>query len=140
MNTTGAMNSWVADYIGREWVSGAQGPQAFDCWGFVRFIQRAHFNRQLPMVNFNAHSIKDCMTTCIAESTQSYWQAVDAPLHGDCILMSQGKQPSHVGLWVTLPEGDAILHCVKGAGVVLSSLVHLKMMGYYILGAYQWQA
>lgn len=132
--------AWVGDYIGRAWVSGAQGPDTFDCWGFVRFIQQTHFGRALPAVDFNAHSLKDCMATCLDQREKSYWRQVEYPVHGDCVLMSQGKQPSHVGLWVTLPECNAVLHCVKGAGVVLSTLQHLHMMGYQVLGTYQWQA
>jgi hypothetical protein len=47
--------------------------------------------------------------------------------------MSQSKRPTHVGVWVD----GAVLHCVKGAGVVYSNMRALKSFPYNIVGIYR---
>lgn len=51
----------------------------------------------------------------------------------DAVLMSQSHRPTHVGVWVD----GAVLHCVRGSGVVYTSLLALKNFPYNICGFYR---
>ena len=45
-----APRHWSSAYIGLPWELGAEGPDAFDCWGLARWVQREHYGRELPQL------------------------------------------------------------------------------------------
>jgi len=120
-----APTRWEADYIGKPWESGAAGPDAFDCWGLVRSIQREVYGRELPEVNLDATNVRAVVRAFESHPVRARWQRVDAAAEGDCVLMSHAKHPSHVGLWLAC-NGGGVLHSLRGAGVVFSSMSALK--------------
>lgn len=126
---------WAMNYLGKPWVSGKQGPDAFDCWGLVRYVQRWHYNRELSEIHVDADNVRAVVKEFTSHNERQNWQAVDAPQDGDCLLLSQSKEPTHVGVWLDV-DGGGLLHAVKGTGVVFSSRANIKLMGYNILGAY----
>lgn len=127
---------WAIEYIGKEWVSGANGPDAFDCWGLVRYIQKIQFQRELPIINVDADDIRAVVKAFTTHDELTKWTLQDSALNGDCVLMSQGHEPTHVGIWIDV-DGGGILHAVKGAGVVFSNAASLRLMGYNLLGIYR---
>ena len=44
------MPHFANKYIGRPWVAGAQGPDSFDCWGFVRYVLKHEYGHDVPQV------------------------------------------------------------------------------------------
>ena len=42
------MTHFANKYIGCPWVAGAQGPDSFDCWGFVRFVLLHEYGYNVP--------------------------------------------------------------------------------------------
>lgn len=128
---------WAYEYIGKDWESGFSGPDAFDCWGLVRYIQKKHFNRVLPEVNADAYSIQDVVKNFNSNPALSMWEEVDEPIEGDCALMSQNKRPSHVGIWIDDGSMGGILHSCRGAGVIFSARNLIAVSGYNLLGYYR---
>lgn len=57
------------------------------------------------------------------------WAKTDSPSNGDAVLMAHCKYPSHVGLWLDV-DGGGVLHCIRGEGVVFSTLSSLKVSGW----------
>lgn len=126
---------WAAKYLGKPWQSGCNGPETFDCWGFVRYVQLMHYGRTLPEISIDADNIRAVVNEFTSNHERNMWQKVDNPKDGDCLLLSQSKEPTHVGIWIDA-DGGGLLHCVKGAGVVFTVPSNIKNMGYNILGAY----
>lgn len=126
----------VEKYLGKPWQAGADGPDAFDCFGLVRAFYRDHFGVQLPVVEVDAMSALQVRHAFKTNPQLSRWEEIEIPQPHCAVLMSSGKQPSHVGLYVDDVSGGRVLHCTRGAGVSLSSRLVLRMMSWNIIGYY----
>lgn len=119
---------WVMNYLGKPWDSGAQGPDAYDCFGLVRAVQRDFFNREMPMIVVDALNPDTVKKTFKNTDNYHNWQIVQTPIEGDCVITkSTPTTPEHVGVWVDA-DGGKILQCVFGSGVVLVSISATKKM------------
>lgn len=111
---------WVAGYIGLPFTDHGRGPEAFDCWGLVRFVLDKRFGiRCLPehggyVSCGHRRSVAEAFRHGLAES----WRQVPAEQHraGDIAVFSVGRLPSHVGLVVSQ---DTMLHIEKGTDSVV---------------------
>lgn len=130
------MKHWAVEYIGKEWVSGKSGPDTFDCWGLVRYVQKNHFQRIVPEIIIDADNVKDVVKTFATHEELNNWREVDHPKDGDCILMSQNTRPNHVGVWIQVDRDGGVLHACKGIGVVFTPIRYLENLGYNLLGFY----
>lgn len=117
---------WAMQYLGKPWQSGAQGPDAYDCWALVRAVQRDVFGRDLPLIVVNANNTKEIQDMFCANVEFAHWQQVKSPKQGDCVITkSSPLKPEHIGIWVDI-DGGRILQAVYGSGVVLVSLAATK--------------
>lgn len=123
------MTHWASQYIGRPWTVGGQGPDSFDCWGFVRFVQKEHYGRDLPFIDIDANNLRATIKGMMFHDVRKVWENVSRPSDGDAVLMAHGKYPTHVGIWVDV-DGGGVLHCTRGEGVVFSSLSALRIAGW----------
>ncbi|MPS48554.1 NlpC/P60 family protein [Methylobacillus sp.] len=128
---------WAGQYVGTPWVKGGQGPNGYDCWGFVRFVQQKHFDRALSHIDADADSYREVITAIEQTEERHSWVQVQKPAEGDCVLMAHAKYPSHVGVWLDV-DGGGVLHCVRGEGVVFSSMSALKLAGWGKVEFYQY--
>ncbi len=122
--------AFVARLMGLPWEERAIGPDAFDCWGLVAHVQEHLHGRKLPWsgeyVN-DAGVLRDVIDAMRANQLQRAWQPVDSPAAGDIVIMSKSFRPSHVGVWIELPDGTCgILHCERGRGVVLQNIAEAR--------------
>jgi cell wall-associated NlpC family hydrolase len=120
---------WAFQYLGRPWVSGAIGPDEFDCWGFFRYIQKNHFELNLPVIEVDATKFKLAIDGFKNNEERTNWVKKSTPSNGDAVLMAHAKYPSHVGIWLDV-DGGGVLHCVRGEGVVFSTISSLKNSGW----------
>lgn len=125
------MSHWAADYIGKGWAAGAEGPDAFDCWTFLRHVYRAHYSIDLPLIDSTlADNYRATANAIASQPDRGNWtQVVDAPRDGDAVLLAHSRHPTHVGVWLEV-DGGGVLHCVHGAGVVFSALSALARGGW----------
>lgn len=123
------MTHWALPYMGRPWVNGAQGPDAFDCWSFFRWVQRLHFGRETPFIDVDADNPLAVRRAFEKHPERQRWTLVPAPSEGDAVLMAHNKYPSHVGVWLDV-DGGGVLHCINGEGVVFSSRSALQISGW----------
>lgn len=124
---------WAMQYLGKPWASGAQGPDAFDCWSLVRHVQLKEFNRELPIIMVDGLDSSAIINTFKTHNEYANWQQVQAPEEGDCVITkSSPNRPEHVGVWVNV-DGGRILQAVYGSGVVLVSLrATRKLIGQHL--------
>lgn len=124
---------WAMDYLGKPWVSGAQGPDAFDCWSLVRTVQLQVFNRQLPIIMVDGLDTSAIIQTFKTHNEYKHWKQISEPVEGDCVITkSAPNKPEHVGIWVGV-DGGRILQAVYGSGVVLvSARATRKLIGQHL--------
>lgn len=127
---------WTAEYLGRPWKNGADGPDAFDCYGLVRAVYRDRYGVEMPVVSADATRVLACLHAARDYADYSQWEAVTVPQDGDVLLMGCARHPHHVGVLV---EGR-VLHSVEGAGVLLQTVDSLAAHGWNILKTYRRRA
>jgi len=131
---------WACRYIGLPWQAGAKGPDVFDCWSLVVWVQKHHFGRNLPDIPVAEGNLKRLALTFRDHPERKRWQLTDTPEQGDAVLMRQSRHPIHVGIWITIsPSEQGVLHCVKGNGVVFQNMASLKLAGWQVEGFYRFQ-
>jgi len=119
---------WIREYLGHPWIHGEH-----DCWAFFRRVQREKFQRDVPAIDVDSFNTMACVRAFTEHDERDNWIEIQIPADGDAVLMSQSRQPTHVGVWVN----DGVLHCVRGTGVVFSSLRALKGFPYNVTGYYR---
>lgn len=125
--------NWVNHYVGKPWLLGGRGPNAFDCWGVVY-----HFNKergiQLPEVPQNAggtyqsncvlmqHEVKHALEHNLAHP-------INTPIDGCTVLLSKNGVFTHAGLY-SAAQGGLIVHAVPGTGVVAQPVHTMRARGW----------
>lgn len=125
---------WPTQYIGDPWVR-----YHHDCWAFVRRVWHEVFGLDVPSVDVDALSALSVRRVLSNHAELQNWEKIQGPVEGCGVLMSQGKRASHVGIWADSDYGG-VLHCVKGRGVIFTTIPATVNMGYNILGYYRRQA
>lgn len=120
---------WAAQYIGRPWALGAAGPGAFDCWNFVQHVQRMHYHRSMPDVEYDGTLLRGAYLLRDTKA-RGQWVSVDKPEDGDCVLMARHIRPIHIGVWLEASNVKGVLHCVQGLGVVYQTQQELLVHGW----------
>ncbi|WLE60229.1 C40 family peptidase [Burkholderia plantarii] len=113
------------EYIGRPWVSGGRGPDAFDCWGLLRWVQARHFGTELPDIPDEAAATRALYH---AQISSGAWRVLSRPAHGSGVLLRDGDRP-HVGVYLGL-DGGGVLHALDGVGVIFTLRSQLRSVGY----------
>lgn len=113
------MSHWAAAYPGRPYCAGADGPDAFDCWGLVRAVFRAHFGVEFPPVAVGGPERPENVRAIKHSARVSGMRPVDGarPADGDIVLMRSIHQ-LHCGVVVELAGRAHVLHAAHEAGVV----------------------
>jgi cell wall-associated NlpC family hydrolase len=124
--------------IGKPWVSGASGPEAFDCWGLLRHVLRERRGIELcPYGGVKETGLAGMIRNAEAEA-QERWELIATPVHLCCVAMARGRRIEHVGLW--LDEGaGGVLHSHEGAGVVFQSPASIRNTGFQNFTFYQFR-
>lgn len=130
------MKHWAAPLIGLPYELGGHGPDAFDCWGFFRYVQATHYGRDVPEIGVPA-TVQAQAHTLAGHPERANWTQVDRPEDGDAVLMARRQHPAHIGVWIEANGGAGVLHCMQGAGVVFMPPSSLKMAGWGRLSYYR---
>lgn len=130
------MTHFASKYIGRLWVAGAQGPDTFDCWGFVRWILEHEYGVKVPQVNVNPDNLRDVLTAFKTDLAFQAFKETANPKDGDVVLLRQAKNPVHAGLWLDI-DGGGVLHCVRESGVVFQNIRSLNLAGWFLDSYYR---
>ncbi|OYZ67867.1 MAG: hypothetical protein B7X98_02395 [Methylophilaceae bacterium 17-43-7] len=125
---------WAMQYLGQPWVEHDN-----DCWAFFRRISADHFQRDLSIIQIDTDNLRVCIDQFLNHTEHQYWKKTTSPTDGDAVLMSQGRMPTHVGMWLSV-DGGGVLHCVKGAGVIFTKTSQLHALSYNVLGYYSYKA
>lgn len=128
------MAHWADRYIGLPWAHDGEGPEAFNCWTFVRHVSAERFGVALPIVPYPDND-RELPGLLACHPERGRWDEVAAPANGDLVLMRQSRWPVHIGIW--LAEARGVLHCARRAGVVFQQVHGLRLNGWSIDGFYR---
>lgn len=127
---------WTFPLIGLPWRRGAQGPDAFDCWGIVRHAVYLQLNQTLPLISIGAADNLPSLAHAARD-----WHPAEEPMREHDIVLMQGPHGRHVGFVVSVISGGKhvlrLLHSngfmspsgPKG-GVVLQRMSDVACDGY----------
>lgn len=119
-----AAKAWVNARIGLPWIDGAEGPEAFGCWGLVR-----RGLADLAGIALPAAPIDELVSRLRKVEIRRDWRPSDRLSHLAICLMGRSRTPHHVGLCLEL-DGGVVVHAIQDAGVIVSSRLQLRAMGF----------
>lgn len=126
---------WTEAYVGLPYEKGG-GSKGFNCWTFFRHVQLHRFGIRVPEISEPDSKFK-LLRKVPAAARELGWEKVGTPRTGDAVLMAHFKHPNHVGLWVDVVNGGAVLHCAAGAGSVLATRTHLELGQWRIISFFR---
>ena len=110
--------------IGRPWVANAQGPEAFDCWGLVRYWFETQLGTKLPESPVDSRDLKAVVESLgLAQKDSHLWAEEPLGDTGQVVAMGKNSLISHVGVHI---GGGFVLHCGRGSGVVVQTVSQLQ--------------
>jgi len=122
--------------IGKPWVSGAAGPDTFDCWGLLRYVLRER--RGIAIASYSGVSETGiaAMVRTAAIECSNKWEPIATPVHLCGVAMSRGRAIEHVGLWLD-EAGGGVLHCFESFGVVFQTTNTIRNTGFQNFNFYK---
>ena len=73
---------WTAEYLGKPWRNGAEGPDAFDCYGLVRAVYWDRYRIQIPAISADATKVLAGLHAARDYADYSQWEPAEAPQGG----------------------------------------------------------
>ncbi len=112
--------------LGRAYVAGGMGPDAYDCYGLARHLQSAFFGRDLPMFQLPAEAGRFAIASAISvHPERQRWRPIARPFDGAMVVMARQDCGFHIGVWLAL-DGGIIVHTLEQTGVVAETPFHLS--------------
>lgn len=130
------MTHWALKYIGTPWEYGANGPDKFDCWNFVREVQRVHYGINMPEIDYKQDQ-RLASAHMRTHPELENWTQEPIAQDGDIVMMARARYPAHVGVWTTANGKPGVLHCLEGAGVVFQQAAIISSHGWGLLKFYR---
>lgn len=116
--------------IGRPYRLGAQGPDAFDCYGAARALQRDLFGRDMPEFSMPGSAGRTAIAAAIAAHPErGRWAEVERPVDGALVTMARNTCGYHLGTWLS-EDGGIVVHAIETCGVVADTLATLEAVGW----------
>lgn len=116
----------VNSLLGRAYVAGGMGPDAYDCYGLARHLQVAFFGRDLPMFQLPAEAGRFAIASAISvHPERQRWRQIARPFDGAMVVMARQDCGFHLGVWLAL-DGGIIVHTLEQTGVVAETPFHLS--------------
>ncbi|MFN4018217.1 MAG: NlpC/P60 family protein [Reyranella sp.] len=122
---------WSEAYLRLGYQVGAEGPDLYDCWTFVRLVQDERFGRDVPFMPSPVSRGTTAKVMPAWASSFGWSEVKGAPENGDAAFMANGRVATHVGIYVGDAGEPAILHCPEG-GVRLHTFTHLEILGWEV--------
>lgn len=127
----------VGDLVGKPFEDGGRGPDAFDCWGLVRFAY--HQFLDIDLVDYNISAYSSSMVDHKIRCHRKEWQRVEVPKPFDVVLMSldplDGRFITHAGFCLNACQ---FMQCIEKHGVIVSRFRDIFWESK-IRGVYRWQ-
>lgn len=125
------MTHWALKYIGKPWICGK-----YDCWGLVQDVYLNELGIRLSPIITNAADLRQVFAEFSQEANYSDFCQIKTLKDNAVVVLSQGKYPSHVGIWLDI-DGGGILHNQRNVGVIFQKKTELNALGWRITGIWE---
>lgn len=121
---------WAAALIGKPYKEDGEGPDAFNCWGLVRWVFNNVYGIPMPYINVGASETKSSREAAIrAVERETGWRScVDTRPQDRDILLMYGPYGRHVALALKANDGLHVLHAIEDVGVTLTPFSEMWFM------------
>jgi cell wall-associated NlpC family hydrolase len=127
-----ANSSRLAALIGRPYAVGADGPDAFDCYGLARHVLREAYGEDLPEIARQTAEPRSVARALLSHPDRARWEKVDKPFDGALVLMGNvDGRDFHLGVAVADGRQMLVLHTDEGPGVMADDLLTLPARGFH---------
>lgn len=116
--------TWVNERVGLPHVDGAEGPNAWSCWPLVRAGLWDLAGIAVPHA-----PVGELIGQLARRVIRRDWRPSLTLQHLAICMTSSSRVPRHVGLALML-DGGVVVHSLAGAGVVVSTPLQLRCMGF----------
>lgn len=120
---------WCVQYVGTQWVRGAQGPDVFDCWGLLYWCYQKHIGEDIPKICIDWENSLAVSRAIDDAAASSLWTRIPRPVEGAAVGMSKARRFHHVGLYIEADRG-LILHTQRSKGCTLQTISELRAEGF----------
>jgi cell wall-associated NlpC family hydrolase len=113
---------WCREFVELQYRDRGRGPVHYDCWGFVRLVERAVFGVfDLPdladqYASSGDHAGVAAVVSRYKQALGETWVPVTEPGPGDIVILSIATRPWHCGICV---GGGWMMHMMKDVNVGL---------------------
>ena len=120
------MSHWSLKYMRAGYKLGADGPEDYDCWNFVRWIWRDHYGIDMPALP-TPGDMTEQLRLFATNVSELGWKQVAEPKNGDGVLFVRAKAGIHVGIYIGDLSPPRVLHNDDG-GPKLHMFSHLESL------------
>ena len=127
---------WHEQYLGKPWAHNPNPPDSFNCGELLRYIYRAHFGYDAPVLLADTNMLRSCIED--VQRIERYHPGmcrVELPQDFDLAVLArvEAGYADHVGLFC----GGDILHCRPKVGVFLDDAFTLAAFGWKHISYYR---
>ncbi len=123
--------NWT-DYLGKPWIVGKNGPDAFDCWGLLEHIYINQKGVELPRFTGINKLDKTQVSNTIAKSIGSEWERLEKPVNLCAVGLSNlPHRIFHVGCFIEKDAGY-VIHTRKDFGCMIEPLDKIILNWKYV--------
>lgn len=126
--------TWAENLIGKPWVAGARGPEAFDCWGLLAWVYADRLGVTLPTLGHIDPKNLQAVAAAFVDISPA-WQEIPRPVDLCAVAMSQNKRIHHVGIWLDSEKG--VLHAMEKSCVIFQGISSLASSGFQTIKYYK---
>lgn len=120
---------WAFPLIGKPYQLGAQGPDAFDCWGLVRWAFVNHLGvPDMPAIDVG--STQNLLAIRHAAGVSGWHPIADKKPKVNDVALMDSIDGKHVGIVARANGGLGLVHAYELAGVTFTALNDLKYLGF----------
>lgn len=131
---------WALQYIGLPWKLDAHGPEAFNCWSLVWWVQKKHYGRDVPehLVPQGETLVDPLMIMREMHNAErsGKWDKLCEPVDGCVVGLSHREIFHHVGVYVAV-DGGLVLHACERKGVLAQPLRTMESHGWNRIAFFQ---
>lgn len=128
---------FIESLLGKPHIPGANGPDAYDCWGAAQVIQKRLFNRNMPDIKDPPTDIRRLMVFIHNHEARSQWVRADTKRHGQLVELAHGNHPFHIGVYLDV-EGGGIIHSLANIGISWDRELTMKAAGWRKFVYHDW--
>jgi cell wall-associated NlpC family hydrolase len=124
------MREWLTDVLAAPYERGGDSPSGFDCWGFVRYAYRMELGFDLPAIIVDTDNWFEVVHALRTHQEKASWEEIERPEDlSVAFFAKRGRMPLHVALYLEA-DGGMWAHSQQGAGVMVSSAIEMRALGW----------